>query len=75
MYESLSSKWDIYITLLPTTFRVQHAKACERLGELEIVDLCGETVFSKPDNAVAWTCGLPAVTAWDPSVLGPPLAE
>lgn len=75
MYETLSSKWDIYITLLPTRFRVPHRKACERQGELETVDFYGETVFDKPDNAVAWICGLPALTAWDPSVLGPLLSE
>ena len=75
MYEALSSKWDIYIPLLPVRVRVQYKNTCGRLGELETVDICSERAFAKPDNAVACTCGLTAVTAWDPSMLGPPLAE
>lgn len=65
----------IYISLLPVRFEIQYENACERLGELETADICSERVFAKPDNAVACTCGLTAVNAWDPSVLGPPLAE
>lgn len=69
MYETLSSKWDSYITCLPSRLRDQHEKVCKRLQEPEIVDICN-TICR------AWQCHctyglITAVIAWDPSLLGP----